>query len=192
MPDHPLIHQHLTRLAAALPADLVDELADGLRDTYEYHLTRSRTPDTAAAAALAEFGDPATITTAFLHDAPGRYAARALLATGPLLGAAWGAALLSSHAWTWPLPAPAKLLFALTLATIIAALGTAAHAQHHYRHLNHLAGAAGIALITQDAALLTTAVLLAPTMTWILTLAAAASITRITFTTRRLPALLAR
>jgi hypothetical protein len=41
----------------------------------------------------------------FTRQAPGRRAARLLLATGPLVGACWAAALTSGRAWTWPVSA---------------------------------------------------------------------------------------
>ena len=48
MTDHPLIATQLDVLAARLPTQSVDELADGLRQTYADQLTRQGDPDAAA------------------------------------------------------------------------------------------------------------------------------------------------
>jgi hypothetical protein len=44
----------------------------------------------------------------FTRQAPARRAARILLATGPVAGASWAAALIFSHAWTASPPAEAR------------------------------------------------------------------------------------
>jgi hypothetical protein len=46
--SHPLIEAHLSTLRGRLPADAVDELADGLIETYHHHLAEDADPYTAA------------------------------------------------------------------------------------------------------------------------------------------------
>src|SRR5690348_7361163 len=115
MAGHHLIDDHLAALGTSLPADTVDELADGLTETWQHHLATGLTPTEAAHAAIAEFGTPEQITRAFVAQAPGRRTARLLLATGPIIGASWAASLVIAHAWTWPVPAAAKALTGLAL-----------------------------------------------------------------------------
>jgi hypothetical protein len=186
--SHPDIDAHLATLADRLPADLVDELADGLTQTYRHHLARTGAPDAAAAAALAEFGDPATLLRVCLDASPGRRTARALLLTGPALGGIWALAFITSHAWTWPVPDAAKAAFALTLAAAIATLAGAVRA-HTYRHARLLAtaGLGGAAAV--DLAILTAVAATAPTFTWPITIAAGASLTRLGLTATRLATL---
>ena len=54
-----LIQGYLEILADQLPASIVDELADGLAETHRSHLGRGLSPDTAAEAAVEEFGSSA-------------------------------------------------------------------------------------------------------------------------------------
>ena len=82
MASHQLIDASLTALARRLPADAVDELADGLTETYQRHLSTGLDADAAAGAAITEFGDPDVVIAAFVRQAPGRRAARALLGWG--------------------------------------------------------------------------------------------------------------
>jgi len=51
MASHQLIDQHLAALARTLPPDTVDELADGLTETWQHHLATGLTPTAAAHAA---------------------------------------------------------------------------------------------------------------------------------------------
>lgn len=60
MAGHHLIDAQLTVLATRLPAQAVEELADGLLEAYEARLADAD-PDVAARAAIAEFGDADTI-----------------------------------------------------------------------------------------------------------------------------------
>ena len=105
----PLIAEYVTGLHQSLPADIADEAATGLIDTYQDHLDSGASDQVAAHAALAEFGDLTMVVGEFTRQAPGRHAARLLLATGPVVGAGWAAALVLSRAWTWPVPATARL-----------------------------------------------------------------------------------
>ena len=63
-------------LDAQLPAPIVEELADGLDQTRQHYLTQGLDPGTAAAAAVAEFGEPGVIVAAFTRLSPARRAAR--------------------------------------------------------------------------------------------------------------------
>jgi hypothetical protein len=186
MASHILIDTHLAQLHARLPADTVDELADGLTETYRRQLNSGLDPDTAARAAIAEFGDPATITTAFVQQAPARRMALTLLGTGPVVGGCWGLSLLVGHAWNWPIPIPARIAFGLALASVIAILGSAVLNRHNYRNIRLAATSGSLALIVLDATMLTAALLLAPALVWPMALAIPASLTRIGLTMRAL------
>jgi hypothetical protein len=185
MPGTSLTGNYLTALSAQLPAPIVEELADGLEQTRLHYLEQGLDPDAAAGAALAEFGQPDVIVAAFTRLSPARHAARRLLATGPAVGACWGTALITSRAWTWPVPVAARILFGVVLITAIGLL-TAAAFGSQYRSVGRAgtAGCAGIAAV--DAAMLVTVTLAGPVLIWPLILAIAASAARLTFTARTL------
>ena len=61
MPGSRLIGGYLAALAVNLPGRIVEELADGLDETYRGYLGRGLAPDVAARAAVAEFGEPRII-----------------------------------------------------------------------------------------------------------------------------------
>jgi hypothetical protein len=82
-----LIDDYLAGLRRRLPAPIAEEAAAGLLETYEHHLASDAGDQEAARAALAEFGDLTTVAGEFTRQAPGRRAARLLLATGPVAGA---------------------------------------------------------------------------------------------------------
>ncbi|MBO0776698.1 MAG: hypothetical protein J2P34_10310 [Actinobacteria bacterium] len=189
--DQPgLIGGYLAELSASLPAPIVDELADGLDQTYQRYRGEGLGRRDAARAALAEFGEPRVIVAAFTRASPARKAARRLLAAGPAVGACWAAALLTSRAWTWPVPALARTLVAAALITVIGLLAFAAFSGH-YRLAGRAAAAACGGLITLDLAMLVTVALAVPTVRGMMILAAAASAARILVTVRSLaPALL--
>ncbi|GAA3343900.1 hypothetical protein GCM10020358_44940 [Amorphoplanes nipponensis] len=192
MAGHELIDGHLAALARRLPAGAVGELADGLTETWEHHLGAGLPPAAAARAAIAEFGAPEQIVAAFVAAAPGRRTARMLLATGPLVGACWGATLLAAGARAWPAPAPAAaLVVAAVLLAVVAALVVAATSRRSYRR-TRLGAAGGCALIALDATMLTAVLLLAPGPAWPMLLAVPASLARIGLTARALPAALTR
>jgi hypothetical protein len=191
MASHPLIEAHLGTLRRRLPADAVDELADGLIETYHHHLAQDADPHTAARRAVNDFGEPDTIIAAFTRQAPGRRMALLLLATGPLVGPCWGATLLLGHAWTWPVPAPLRIGLGLGLLLTVATLATAATSRHSYRR-TRVAAIGGIGLITLDTAMITAAVLTAPALVWPMAAAIPASLLRIGTTVRAMPAILSR
>jgi hypothetical protein len=189
MASHPLIDDHLAVLAERLPADTVDELADGLTETWQHHLAAGLAPGTAARAAVAEFGDAEQIINAYVAQAPGRRIAARLLASGPPIGACWGASLILTRAWTWPIPIVARVLFGLVLFTAVAALVTATTSRHSYRR-TRLGGAGALGLISLDAAMLTAVAAIAPPLAWPLVAAIPASLARVALTLRSLPATL--
>ena len=122
---------------------------------------------------------------AFTRVSPARRTARRLLASGPVVGACWAAALLTSRAWTWPVPTAGRVLFGLVLISIIGLLATAAFGSK-YRSVGR-AGAAGCVGITVfDAAMLITVTLALPAVIGPMTLPLAASAARLIFTARAL------
>jgi hypothetical protein len=77
---------------AAARAAITAELRDGLLETVEAHRAHGRSRQEATAAAVDEFGDPATVAAGFgpeLAAVQARRAALGLLVTGPLVGLAW-------------------------------------------------------------------------------------------------------
>ncbi len=136
-----LITSYLDALARQLPGPVVEEVADGLEETYQRHLDLGLAPDAAAAAAVAEFGAPELIAAEFARAHPARRAARRLLVTGPVVGSCWAVALITSRAWTWPVPVAAGLVPGLALVAVVALLGFAARSTR-YRPVGR-AGAAG-------------------------------------------------
>lgn len=189
MPQASLITDYLSVLSAQLPAPLVEELADGLDETHQHYLTQGLTPDAAASAAVAEFGEPQVIVAAFTRLSPARHAARRLLATGPVVGGCWAAALITGRAWTWPVPATVLLLIGVALITVIGLLAAAAFGRR-YLSARRAGAVACVGITVLDTVMLITAVLAIPVLVWPVILAAAASIARLTFTARALRAVL--
>lgn len=178
MPRPRLIQDYLASLAAQLPAQIVEELADGLDETYQFYLRQGLTPDRAAQSAVAEFGAPHVILAGFNRANPARRAARRLLRIGPGVGACWAAALIAGHAWTWPLPLPARILPGLVLFTVIALLAVAAFGTRY--RLAARAGAAGCAgAVALDAWMIIGVALVIPSVSWLAAVAMAASAGRI-------------
>jgi len=81
MPGPSLIGDYLAVLSADLPERIVSELADGLEETYRHYLGQGLAQDAAARAAIAEFGEPRVIVTAFTDASGGRNIARRLRAS---------------------------------------------------------------------------------------------------------------
>ena len=191
MAGHQLIDVHLADLRHRLPAEAVDELADGLAETWHHHLAVGRSDQDAARAAIAEFGTTEQITTAFVASAPGRRTARILLATGPLAGICWGTSLIAARVWTWPLPSVVAVLFALVLLAVVAALAVAASSRRSYRR-TRFGGAGGLGLLVLDAGMLAGVVLVAPALVWPMAVAVPVSLARIALTLHALPPALTR
>jgi hypothetical protein len=91
-----LIRGYLQILAAQLPGPIVEELTDGLTETYRSYRIRGLPADAAAEAAVEEFGPAEEILAGFARVNPARQAARRLLGLGPVVGGCWVAALDAS------------------------------------------------------------------------------------------------
>jgi hypothetical protein len=190
MSEPGLITGYLAALSAQLPAQVVEEMADGLNQTYRHHLGRGLDADAAAAAAIAEFGEPQVILSSFTCASPARSAARRLLATGPVVGACWGAALITGRAWAWPVPAQARILFGAALITVVGLLAAAALGRQ-YRSVSRAGTAGCVGIAAFDTAMLIAVTLAGPAVAWPLILAVTASAVRIAFTARSLRPVLA-
>ena len=186
MASHQLIDAHLAVLARRLPADAVEELADGLTETWQHHLAAGLPPTDAARAAIAEFGSADADHRRVRRAVPGRRTARLLLATGPVVGVCWGASLVASHAWSWPIPAPAAAAFGLALLAVVAALIASATSRHSYRR-TRLGDVGGLGLVALDVAMVAAVLLVAPTLVWPMFMAVPASLARIGLALRSLP-----
>jgi hypothetical protein len=134
--DRDAVADYLSTVSAQLPgpmaarARITDELRDGLMEALEAHQTRGRSLREAAAAAIAEFGDPRMVAAAFgpeLAAVQARRVALSLLATGLLVGLAWIAAVAINALppWQHQLTGPwlALPLVGLALAVACPALG---------------------------------------------------------------------
>lgn len=190
MAGHDLIDAYLAAITRRLPADAVDELVDGLTETYLRYLSTGLDSDGAARAAITEFGGPDQVVAAFVRHSPGRRTALMLLCSGPAVGVCWGAALVLDNAWIWPVPTPVRLTFAMTLLAVIAGLAVAAIGSASYRR-TELAAVAGVGVVALDCGMLAAVALVAPPFAWPMILAIPASLIRLTLTTRALPRILA-
>jgi hypothetical protein len=200
---------------AAARAAITDELRDGLLETFEVHRARGCSPQEAATAAIAEFGDPHTVADAFgpeLAAVRARRVALSLLVTGPLVGLSWIAAVAVNDLppWRHQLPGPwlALPLVALALAVACPALGLTVAATgrpgrwlggwlgHRATLPPTAAAVAGLAAVAADVTLLAIIggqALTTPGLSaWApVLLAAAASFTRVTLAARATRRLLA-
>jgi hypothetical protein len=112
-------------------ARVLTEIHDGLAEAIDSHLADGTPPETAATAAIAEFGDPDTIARSFapeLATATARRTIAAFILTGPIVGI-WWLLLLHPAPWrTGPLAAviaiPALPLVALAVATAAGTFAT--------------------------------------------------------------------
>jgi hypothetical protein len=187
MACHELITAQLDILAARLPSQAVEELADGLEEAYERRLEEYGDSEMAAREAIAEFGDAETIMTAFFRYSPWRRTALVLLTTGPIMGAAWGTTLLTADAWAWPVPLPARILYGVALATIVTVLIVVIREKHAYRRTRPATIAGALGLIALDGLALIAIATMAPVPTWPMAIAVPASLIRILATVRGLP-----
>ena len=189
-----------------------DELRDGLLEAERAYRAAGVSGERAAAAAVADFGEPGTVAAAFAPELAARDARRvalALLRTGPLIGLMWGLAALASgmavgHAppWRWPVPG-IHLAFPLIAAAIatsgiagaltIAATGRLSARRHLTRRPARLASTAATTIaasaLTCDLALLalliTSAANASGSLAWLpATVAATASLTRLALAAR--------
>jgi hypothetical protein len=190
MPGPGLIASYLDALSRQLPGQVVEELADGLEETYRRHLGLGLAPDAAAQAAVAEFGDPDLIAAEFTRAHPARRAARRLLAAGPAVGLCWAVALITSRAWTWPVPAVAGIMPGLALVAVVTLLAVAARTTR-YRAAGR-AGAAGcIGTAALDAFMITGVLAAHPAARWAVAVAITASAARLSLNARLLRPILA-
>jgi hypothetical protein len=189
VPGSGLIQEYQDALSAQLPARIVDELADGLAETYGSYLDQGLSPDAAARAARAEFGEPQVVAAAFTRASPARRAARRLLVTGPAVGACWAAVLVAGRAWSWPVPGAVRVLSGAVLIIVIALLAAAALARR-YRTARRAAAAACAALAAMDAVAVVAAMLSVHRVPWPAILAVAASASRIAFIARAMRSVL--
>lgn len=185
MAESGVIEGYLTVLSAQLPPPIVEELADGLDQTWARYRDQGLEPGAAASAAVAEFGDPHVILADFVRLSPARRTARKLLLSGPTVGGSWAMALIVNRAWTWPVPWAVSLLLGLALVTVIGMLVGAAFGKR-YRSVGRAGIAGCVGMTVLDVAVVLTAVLATPTLVWPLTLAVAASAGRLTYTSRAL------
>jgi hypothetical protein len=185
MPRPRLIDDYMTALSAALPWRIVEELADGLDETCSWHLGQGLAPDAAARAAVAEFGDPQVIVTAFTEASSGRRTARRLLFIGPAVGLCWAITLITARAWQWPVPMAARVLFGLALITVIGLLAAAAVGRR-YRSVCRAAAAACVGTAILDVVLASTVLVMSPTLMWPAGVAVALSAGRSGFALRSL------
>ena len=190
MPGPGLIAGYLDTLSRQLPGQVVEELADGLEETYRRHLGLGLAPDAAAQSAVAEFGDPELIAAEFTRAHPARRAARRLLAAGPAVGLCWAVALITSRAWTWQVPAAAGILPGLALVAVVALLAFAARSTR-YRPIGR-AGAAGcIGTAALDAFMIIGVLAADPAARWAVAVAVTASVGRLGLSARLLRPVLA-
>jgi hypothetical protein len=183
MTEHSLIAAYTKDLRARLPAALAEEVLDGLIEAHDKYLRLGMTPEHAARAAIAEFGDPRIVADAFRRACPARRNACTLLVTGPVVGGCWASALIAGRAWDWPIPSAVPVLLGLTLAASVALLAMAVVAPRY--HVVQRTGTAGcLGIVVLDVSAILTAVVSAPTTRWLLAIAACASAARLTIVAR--------
>jgi HAAS domain-containing protein len=180
-----LIAEYLSALSRQLPGAVVEELSDGLEETYRRHVTLGLRPEAAARAAVAEFGDPRVIAAEFIRTHPARRAARRLLAAGPVVGSCWAVALIAGRAWTWPVPVIAAIVPGLALLTVAALLAVAAFGGR-YRATGRAGTAGCVGTIALDASLIVAVAVTDPVITWAAVAAMTVSAIRVGFSARLL------
>jgi MFS family permease len=185
MAEHRLIAAYRDDLLAELPAHLADEVSGGLADAQEKYMGQGLNPDQAASAAIAEFGNARMVADVFRRACPVWRAACVLIATGPVVGGWWAAALVADRAWDWPIPIAVPFLVGVILAGSVLLLVASALARR-YQQVRRagLAGCLGLAVL--DVCVITAAVMLAPSLRWLLAVAVCVSAARLTFVVGRL------
>ncbi len=178
-----LIADYLVALSGQLPGPVTEELADGLDETYRRCLGLGLAPDTAAEAAVAEFGDPQLIVAEFARASPARRAARRLLGIGPLAGGCWAVALLTGRAWTWHTPVVVGVAAGLALGTVIVLLAVAARSTR-YRSVGRAGDAGCIGIAVLDTAMISGVLAADPAVTRAVMVAVAVSAGRLAFSVR--------
>ena len=113
---------------ADLLVDIRDEVADGLSLAIEDYCRRGLSPDEAARAAIAEFGEPNATAVAFgteVRLARARRTGLALMVTGPVVGLLWISTALIAGL---PARLPAGMLLWAVLAVVALAVAVGAGA----------------------------------------------------------------
>jgi hypothetical protein len=191
MPGPGLIADYLSVLSRQLPGAVVEELADGLEETYRRHLGLGLGPEAAARAAVAEFGDPHVIMAEFTRAHPACRAARRLLVIGPIVGCCWAVALITGGAWTWPVPVVGLVMPGLALVAVVALLVVAAFGSRYLAAAR--AGTAGcIGTVALDTSVIIGAAVAEPAITWVAVMAMTASAIRVALSARLLRPVMAR
>ena len=176
-----LIRGYLEVLAAQLPGPIVEELTDGLTETYRSYRTRGLPADAAAKAAVEEFGSAEEILAGFARVNPARQAARRLLGLGPVVGGCWVAALATSRAWPGSLPT--RVALGLALVSCIGLLAVAAlDRRYRVAFYSGVAGCVGFAAL--DASLIVGVLVVAGVASWVTAVAMALSSARIALCAR--------
>jgi hypothetical protein len=178
-----LIAGYLDALAGQLPGPVVEELADGLEETYRRYLGLGLTPEAAAQAAVAEFGDADLIAAEFARAHPARRAARRLLVTGPVVGSCWAVALISSRAWTWPVPVAAALVPGLALVVVVVLLAFATRSTQ-YRPIGRAGTAGCVGTAALDTFMIIGVLAADPAARWAVAVAMTASAARLALNVR--------
>jgi hypothetical protein len=183
-----VIDSYLAELARRLPAPIVEELSDGVQETYFHFRSAGLSDGQAARETLAEFGAADMVVASFAASSPSGRTSRLLLAIGPLVGACWAAVLLADRAWRWPIPALGRAAFGAALLAVIGTL-IAAAVGREYRATRRTAIAGCLGLLVLDAIMLGTVVATVNLPRGLLALAACASGTRIMLVLRFLPSM---
>ena len=183
MAEHSLIAGYHATLAAGLPAELADEVIDGLIEADAKYRQQGLDAENAARAAITEFGEPSLVVEEFTRVSPAKRIARRLMVTGPVVGLCWGAALIDARAWQWPVPGLIRLALGAVLAASVIVLVIAVLARR-YRRVHRASMVACIGLAALDALAVTAALVGAPSFGWLLGLAACVSTARLTFVAR--------
>ena len=153
---------------AAARVAITDELRDGLLEALEAHQGRGCAQAQATAAAIAEFGDPATVAAGFgpeLGAVQARRVALGLLVTGPLVGLTWIAAVAVNALPPWrhqligpwlalPLVGVALALAGPALALTVATTGRLSRFVHRATLPLTAATVAALAAVVADLTLL--------------------------------------
>jgi len=181
--EHCLIADYHAALAAGLPAELADEVIDGLIEADAKYRQQGLDAENAARAAITEFGEPSLVVEEFTRVSPAKRIARRLMVTGPVVGLCWGAALIDARAWQWPVPGLIRLALGAVLAASVIVLVIAVLARR-YRRVHRASMVACIGLAALDALAVTAALVGAPSFGWLLGLAACVSTARLTFVAR--------
>jgi hypothetical protein len=184
------LERYLGTLSGRLPDSVVEELADGLEETWHRYLGLGLAPEEAAAAAVTEFGAPDVIMAEFARAHPGRRAARRLLAAGPIVGLCWAVALVTGRAWSWPVPVPARIVPGVALVAVMVLLAVAGRGIR-CRSAGRAGAAACIGTAALDAFMIIGVLATDPAARWVAAVAMAASAARLVLSVRLLRPILA-